>query len=98
MASAGAEFWDRFFSRRRESGDDVDWGGLWTRPFLVLPARELEPDYVVEEPGQTMHFFSETYLRELLAGWHQVHLVPAPVPHHKTGELFKHVCRGIARR
>jgi SAM-dependent methyltransferase len=218
MASAGAEFWDRFFSRRRESGDDLDWGGLWTRPFLVplreagvrtvlelgcgtgndaarlagegysvtaidlsgeaigqarakfgavarfmvadmtrplpfpdagfdavmsnvamhmfpdgvtravfaevgrlarpsgafafhlnaledrplrarrLPARELEPDYVVEESGQTMHFFSEAYLRELLAGWHQVHLVPVPVPHHKTGEPFKHVWRGIARR
>jgi SAM-dependent methyltransferase len=218
MASAGAEFWDRFFSRRRESGDDLDWGGLWTRPFLAplreagvrtvlelgcgtgndaarlagegysvtaidlsgeaigqarakfgavarfmvadmtqpllfpdrgfdavmsnvamhmfpdgvtravfaevgrlvrpsgvfafhlnaledrplrarrLPARELEPDYVVEESGQTMHFFSEAYLRELLAGWHQVHLVSVPVPHHKTGELFKHVWRGIARR
>jgi len=218
MASAGAEFWDRFFSRRRESGDDLDWGGLWTKPFLVplreagvrtvlelgcgtgndaarlaeegysvtaidlsgeaigqararfgavarfmvadmtrplpfpdagfdavmsnvamhmfpdgvtravfaevgrlvrprgmfafhlnaledrplrarrLPARELEPDYVVEESGQTMHFFSEAYLRELLAGWRQVHLVPVSVPHHKTGELFKHVWRGIARR
>jgi hypothetical protein len=43
-----------------------------------------------------MHFFSKAYPRELLAGWHQVHLVP--VPHHKTGELFKHVWRGIARR
>ena len=30
------------------------------------PARELEPDYVAEESGQTMHFFSEAYLRELL--------------------------------
>ena len=218
MASAGAAFWDRFFARRRQSGDDLDWGGLWTRPFLIplreagvrtilelgcgtgndvarlagegysvtaidvsgeairqarakfgpvarfmvadmtrrlpfpsggfdavmsnvamhmfpdgvtravfaevgrlvrpggvfvfhvnaledrplrarrLPARELEPDYVVEESGQTMHFFSEAYLRELLAGWQRVHLAPVPVPHHKTGELFKHVWRGIARR
>ena len=73
---------------------------LEDRPLRArrLPARELEPDYVVEESGQTVHFFSETYLRELLAGWHQVHLVPVPVPHHKTGELFKHVWRGIARR
>ena len=63
-----------------------------------LPARELEPDYVVEESGQTVRFFSETYLRELLAGWQQVQLVPVQVPHHKTGELFKHVWRGIARR
>ena len=218
MAYAGAEFWDRFFSRRRESGDDLDWGGLWTRPFLLplrdagvrtilelgcgtgndaarlagegysvtaidlsgeaigqarakfgpvarfmvadmtrrlpfpdggfdavmsnvamhmfpdgvtravfsevgrlvrpggvfvfhvnsledrplrarrLPERELAPHYVLEESGQTMHFFSEAYLRELLAGWQLVHLAPVPVAHHKTGELFKHVWRGIARR
>ncbi len=46
--------------------------------------------------------FSEAYLRELLAGWQQVQLVPVPVPvpvpHRKTGEPFKHVWRGIARR
>jgi SAM-dependent methyltransferase len=218
MTSAGAEFWDQFFRQRRESGDDLDWAGLWTRPFLAplreagvrtilelgcgtgndaarlasegcsvtavdlsgeaigqartrfgplarflvadmtrrlpfpdesfdavmsnvamhmfpdnetravftqvrrlvragglfafhvnsledrpmraraLPARELEPDYVAEESGQTVHFFSEAYLRELLAGWQQVQLVPVPVPHRKTGEPFKHVWRGIARR
>jgi SAM-dependent methyltransferase len=218
MTSAGAEFWDRFFRQRRESGDDLDWAGLWTRPFLAplreagvrtvlelgcgtgsdaarlagegysvtavdlsgeaigqaqakfgslarflvadmtgrlpfpdesfdavmsnvamhmfpdnetravfaqvgrlvragglfafhvnslqdrplrarnLPARQLEPDYVAEESGQTVRFFSEAYLRELLAGWQQVQLVPVPVPHRKTGEPFKHVWRGIARR
>ena len=218
MAYAGAEFWDPFYRERRQSGDDLDWEGLWTAPFLVplreagvrsivelgcgtgndaarlagegysvtaidlsgeaigqaqarfgsmakfvvadmtqrlpfpdegfdavmsnvalhmfpdrvtravfaevgrlvrpgglflfhvnaledrplrarrLPARELEPDYVAEESGQTMHFFSETYLRELLRGWQEVHLVPVPVPHRKTGEVFKHVWRGIARR
>jgi SAM-dependent methyltransferase len=218
VASAGAEFWDRFFRQRRESGDDLDWGGLWTGPFGVplleagvrticelgcgtgndaarlagegysvtaidlsgeaieqakarfgsmvrfmvadmtqrlpfpdggfdavmsnvamhmfpdgvtravfaevgrlvrpgglflfhvnaledrplrarwQPARELEPDYVAEESGQTMHFFSEAYLRELLGAWQEVHLVPVPVPHRETGELFKHVWRGIACR
>jgi len=218
VAYAGAEFWDQFFRQRRESGDDLDWAGLWTRPFLdplreagvrtvlelgcgtgndaarlagegysvtgvdvsgeaigqaqarfgsmarfltadvtlrlpfpdgsfdavmsnvalhmfpdevtravfaqvgrlvragglfvfhvnslqdrplrarSLPARELEPDYVAEESGQTVRFFSEAYLRELLAGWQQVQLVPVPVPHRKTGEPFKHVWRGIARR
>ena len=218
MAYAGAEFWDRFFRQRRERGDDLDWAGVWTRPFLVplreagartilelgcgtghdaarlagegyavtavdisgeaigmatarfgavarfmvadmtrrlpfpdggfdavmsnvamhmfpdgvtravfaevgrvvrtgglfmfhvnaledrplrarwLPARELEPDYVAEESGQTMHFFSEAYLRELLAGWEQVELAPVPVPHRKTGAPFKHVWRGVARR
>ena len=218
MAYAGAEFWDPFYRRRRESGDDLDWEGLWTRPFLVplreagvrtilelgcgtgndaarlagegysvtaidlsgqaigqakakfgamarfmvadmtqrlpfpdrgfdavmsnvamhmfpdsvtravfaevgrlvrpaglflfhvnaledrplrarsLPARELEPDYVAEESGQTMHFFSEAYLRELLAGWRELHLVSVQIPDRKTGEPFKHVWRGIAHR
>jgi hypothetical protein len=31
--------------------------------------RELEEDYVLELEGQTMHFFSEAYLRELLREW-----------------------------
>jgi SAM-dependent methyltransferase len=189
MAYAGTEFWNQFYRQRLEARDDLDWEGLWTRPFLVplreagvrtvlelgcgtgndaarlagegysvtaidlsgeaigqararfgslarflvadmtqrlpfpdesfdavmsnvamhmfpdgvtralfaevrrlvragglfvfhvnsladrplrarnLPAREIEPDYVAEESGQTMHFFSEAYLRELLAGW-----------------------------
>jgi SAM-dependent methyltransferase len=218
MAHASAEFWDQFYCQRRESGEDLDWEGLWTRPFLVplrqagartilelgcgtgndaarlaaegysvtaidvsgeaigqaqakfgslarflvaditqplafpdgsfdavmsnvamhmfpdgvtralfaqvgrlvhagglflfhvnaledrplrarwLPARELEPDYVVEESGQTMHFFSEAYLRELLGGWQEVQLVSVPIRRSETGELFKHVWRGIARR
>ena len=218
MVHAGAQFWDQFFRQRRESGDDLDWAGVWTAPFLVplreagvrtilelgcgtghdaarlagegysvtaidisaeaigqararygsvasfmvadmtqrlpfpdrdfdavmsnvamhmfpdavtralfaevgrvvrpgglfvfhvnaledrplraraLPARELEPDYVAEQSGQTMHFFSEAYLRELLADWHEVHLVPVPVPHRRTGELYKQVWRGLAGR
>ena len=218
MAYAGAEFWDQFYCQRRESGEDLDWGGLWTGPFLVplrqagvrtilelgcgtgndtarlaaegysvtaidvsdeaigqaqakygsmarflvaditqqlafpdggfdavmsnvamhmfpdsvtrvlfaqvgrlvragglflfhvnaledrplrarrLPARELEPDYVVEESGQTMHFFSEAYLRDLLGGWQQVQLVLVAVPHPKTGRLVKHAWRGMACR
>ena len=63
-----------------------------------LPARELEPDYVAEDSGQTMHFFSEAYLRELLAGWQHVELVPVPISHDKTSDPFKHVWRGVARR
>jgi len=218
MAYAGADFWDQFFRQRREAGDDLDWAGVWTAPFLnplreagvrtVLelgcgtghdaarlagegyavtaidvsaeaigqaqarfgsmarfmvadvtqrlpfpdggfdavmsnvalhmfpdgvtravfgevgrlvragglfvfhvnaledrplrarwqPARELEPDYVAEESGQTMHFFSEAYLRELLAGWPELQLTPVLIPHRKTGEPFKRVWRGIARR
>ena len=218
MAYAGAGFWDQFYCQRRESGEDLDWEGLWTRPFLVplreagartilelgcgtgndaarlaaegysvtavdvsgeaieqaqakfgslarflvaditqplafpdgsfdaimsnvamhmfpdsvtralfaqvgrlvhadglflfhvnaledrplrarrLPARELETDYVVEESGQTMHFFSEAYLRELLGGWQEVHLVSDPIRRGEASEPFKHVWRGIARR
>ena len=218
MTHPGAEFWDQFYRRRLESGDDLDWAGVWTGPFLAplrqagvrtvlelgcgtgndaarlasegysvtavdvsgeaierararfaslatflvadvtqrlpfpdasfdavmsnvavhmfpddvtrtvfaqvgrlvradglfvfhvnslqdrplraraLPARQLEPDYVAEESGQTMHFFSEAYLRELLAGWQRVELVPVMVAHRKSGEPFKHVWRGVARR
>jgi len=218
MAYAGVEFWDRFFRQRRESGDDLDWEGLWTAPFLAplreanvgtilelgcgtgndaarladagysvtavdlsgeaigqargrfgemvefmvadmtqrlpspdgafdavmsnvamhmfpdgvtrtvfaeverlvhpgglfvfhvnaledrplrarwQPARELGPDFVVEEWGQTMHFFSEPYLRELLGGWQELQLASIPISDRDTGEPFKHVWRGIARR
>lgn len=218
MTCAGAEFWDQFFGRRLQSGNDLDWEGLWTGPFLVplreagvrtilelgcgtghdaarladagysvtaadlsgeavdrararygsmarfvvadmtrrlpfpggsfdavmsnvamhmfpdgvtravfaevgrlvrpaglflfhvnaledrplrarsLPARELEPDYVAEESGQTVHFFSGACLRELLGEWQELHLGPVQVPHRQTGEPFKHVWRGIARR
>jgi len=62
------------------------------------PSHELERNYVAEASGQTMHFFSETYLRELLSGWRELHLVPVPIPHRETGEPYKHVWRGIARR
>jgi SAM-dependent methyltransferase len=217
MAHAGAAFWDDFHRRRRESGRDLDWEGLWTAPFLIplqetgartvlelgcgtgndaarlgaagyavtatdfsaeaidaararygssarfmtadmtqplpfadqsfdavmsnvamhmfpdtvtralfaevarlvrpgglflfhvnaledrplrarwLPAREIEPDFVVEESGQTMHFFSAAYLRELLADWQDADLTPVAIPR-ATGEPYKHVWRGIARR
>jgi SAM-dependent methyltransferase len=218
VTHADAEFWDQFFRRRLESGHDLDWEGLWTRPFLAplreagvrtilelgcgtghdaarladagycvtaidlsgaavdrararygskatfvvadvtqrlpfpgggfdavmsnvaihmfpdgvtravfaevrrlvrpaglfvfhvnaledrplrarsRPARELEPDFVVEESGQTMHFFSEAYLRELLGEWRELHLDPVQIRHRETGEPYKYVWRGIARR
>jgi SAM-dependent methyltransferase len=91
-----------------EVGRLVRPGGLFVfhvnaledRPLRArsLPARELEPDYVAEESGQTMHFFSEAYLRELLAGWQELHLASLPIPHRETGEPYKHVWRGMARR
>lgn len=91
-----------------EVGRLVRPGGLFVfhvnsledRPLRArnLPAREVEPDYVLEESGQTMHFFSESYLRELLAQWAELELVPVTVPHRETGEPYKHVWRGLARR
>ncbi len=64
---------------------------LQDRPLRArnLPAVELEPDFVAEESGQTVRFFSEAYLRELLAGWQQVQLEPVLVPHRTTGDPFK---------
>jgi hypothetical protein len=53
---------------------------------------------VAEESGQTMHFFSESYLRELLGGWRELHLGSVQIPHRETGEPFKHVWRGTAHR
>jgi SAM-dependent methyltransferase len=219
MAYADARFWDQYFRGLREAGDDLDWGGRWTEPFLVplrqagartilelgcgtgndaarlarkgyavtaidlsaeaierardkfgssarflvadmavrLPfpdssfdavmsnvalhmfpdsdtrlvfaevarlvrpdglflfhvnaledrplrarwrpvGRELEKDYVLEESGQTMHFFSEPYLSELLLEWSELRLGPVEIADRETGEKFKQVWRGIARR
>src|SRR5690349_16547858 len=39
VVHAGVEYWDQFFRRRQESGDDLDWAALWTGPFLV-PLRQ----------------------------------------------------------
>jgi len=61
-------------------------------------ARELEPDFVLEESGQTMHFFSEPYLRELLQEWDELRLDPVEIARPETGEKFKQVWRGIAHR
>src|SRR5215472_9659041 len=61
-------------------------------------ARELEPDFVLEQSGQTMHFFSERYLRELLQEWDELRLDAVEIARPETGEKFKQVWRGIAHR
>lgn len=61
-------------------------------------ARELEKDYVLERCGQTMHFFSEQYLRDLLRQWREVHLDLIDIADGKTHEPFKRVWRGEAYR
>ena len=61
-------------------------------------ARELEQDFVLEESGQTMHFFSDRYLRELLKQWSDLRLDPIGITRCETGEKFKQVWRGVAHR
>jgi SAM-dependent methyltransferase len=215
---AGAEYWDSFFQKRRESGRDLDWAGRWIEPFLIplrdasaatvlelgcgtgndaarladsgytvtaidvsgeavrwarsrfgtrvdfrvaditqplafpessfdavmsnvalhmFPdrvtrsvfaeiarvvrpgglflfhvnaiedrplraralqvVREIEPDYVLEETGQTLHFFSDDYLRELLRAWRKAHLELVEITD-PAGQPFKRVWRGVAHR
>lgn len=60
------------------------------------PVRELAPNYILEADGQTMHFFSAAYLRELLMGWGEVHLELIEIAARTTGEPFKCVWRGVA--
>lgn len=62
------------------------------------PLHELEPNYVLEAHGQTMRFFSDAYLRELLQDWADVQLVLVEIPDRQTGKPFKRVWRGIARK
>jgi SAM-dependent methyltransferase len=74
---------------------------LEDRPLRELrwPAvRELEPNYVLEAHGQTMRFFSEEYLRDLLSSWTDVKLTLIDISVKKTGDLFKRVWRGIATK
>ncbi len=60
--------------------------------------REIEPNYVLEQDGQTMHFFSEAYLRDLLDIWSTISLEPVEILHQDTQQPFKRVWRGIARK
>jgi SAM-dependent methyltransferase len=60
-------------------------------------ARELEPNYVLEEAGQAVRFFSAGELRTLLRGW-EAELELVEIADAQTGEPFKVVWRGVARR
>jgi len=74
---------------------------LEDRPLRVRRrpvARELEPNYVLEEEGQTVHFFSREYLEDLLSQWSEVDLEAVEILDQETEKPFKRVWRGIARR
>jgi SAM-dependent methyltransferase len=60
-------------------------------------ARELEPNYVLEQAGQSVRFFSAEELRTLLVGWRDVQLDLVEIRDAETGEVFKVVWRGRAR-
>lgn len=64
-----------------------------SRPVLC----ELEPDYVLEEAGQTVRFFSRAYLDDLLAGWRVVVLEHLEITHARASVPFKRVWRVAAR-
>jgi ubiquinone/menaquinone biosynthesis C-methylase UbiE len=61
-------------------------------------ARELEPNYVLEEVGQTVRFFPQEYLVDLLDGCTMVELEHIEIEDRETGEPFKRVWRGFAQR
>jgi hypothetical protein len=65
--------------------------------FLAEPGGVLllghHPPGSPEEPGQTMHFFSEPYLPELLLEWTELRFDPIEITHRETGEKFKQVPR-----
>jgi ubiquinone/menaquinone biosynthesis C-methylase UbiE len=58
--------------------------------------REIEPNYVLEHNGQTMHFFSKEYLLDLLSDWKDVELQHYEILDEKTGEPLKRVWWGKA--
>jgi len=61
--------------------------------------KEMEPDFVLEDDGQTMHFFSKEYAEELLQGWRQVRVEPRALLT-DDGAVFKKMlcCTAIGQR
>jgi hypothetical protein len=53
---------------------------------------------VRETSGQTVHLFSEPYLRGLLTGCAHVDLEPVEITEPDTGEPFQRIRRGVAHR
>jgi SAM-dependent methyltransferase len=62
-----------------------------------LRVQALEPDFYREANGQTMHFFSEEYCRDVLADWAIVDLTHQRL-HDEAGAIFKCVWRCVARK
>jgi len=60
-------------------------------------ARELEPNCVLEQRGQTVRFFSRSYIGDLLRAWEIVHCEHIEIADER-GQPFKRVWRVVARR
>jgi SAM-dependent methyltransferase len=58
---------------------------------------ELEPNYVLEESGQTVRFFSGEYLRSVLADWRIEEMTHVEILNSATGRPLS-VCGGSWRR
>jgi SAM-dependent methyltransferase len=58
--------------------------------------RELEADYVLEEAGQAVRFFSRAYLDDLLTGWRVVMLDHVEIAHGRASVPAKRVWRVAA--
>jgi SAM-dependent methyltransferase len=59
--------------------------------------QELEPHYYREGHGQTMHFFSEAYCREVLGAWTVLDLTHVPLQD-AAGTVVKCVWRCVAQK
>jgi SAM-dependent methyltransferase len=60
--------------------------------------RLLEPNYVLEEAGQVVRFFSHGDLLALLGGWADVEVERIEIADEGTRDPFKVVWRAVARR
>lgn len=59
---------------------------------------ELEPNYILEESGQTVRFFSRAYVLSVLSGWEIRELEEVEVLDSDTSEPFKRLWRVVAER
>ncbi len=62
-----------------------------------LRVQTLEPNFYREANGQTMHFFSEQYCRDVLADWTMVDLTHLRL-HDEAGTIIKCVWRCVAQK
>jgi SAM-dependent methyltransferase len=68
-----------------------------TEHFGRARVQTLEADFYREMDGQTMHFFSEDYCRDILAGWLRVELTPVRL-RDAADAVIKCVWRCVAQK